>query len=103
MPVVAGQRRQRRRLRRAQPLPPDQLTAQQAADLLIGHRRISDDRQDRVQQRLPILPGLGSLGQRAGILRSALLSRAETAWSNNCTTSSSTSVADCASSVNKIG
>ncbi len=37
------------------------------------------------------------------ILCAALLSRAETAWSNNCTTSSSTSVADCASSVSRIG
>ncbi len=33
----------------------------------------------------------------------ARVSRADTAWSNSCTTSSSLPVADCASSVSRIG
>jgi hypothetical protein len=48
-------------------------------------------------------PDLPRSASASRILRSALPSRAEMAWSNNPTTSSSTSVADCASSVSRIG
>ena len=47
VPVIARQRRQRRRPRRAQTRPPDLLPADQFADLLVRHLRVGDDRRLR--------------------------------------------------------
>lgn len=98
--MIARQWRGRLRHRGPQAGPPHPVTTDQPADLLIGHGRVGDDGQKVIQQRLPVLPRSASASR---VLRSALLSRAEMAWSKSCTTSSSTSVADCASTVSRMG
>lgn len=103
VPVTPQQRRQGGRLRGPQPFPPDLLPADQPADLLVRNHRVGDDGQDRVQRRLPVFPDFARSARASRILCPALFSRADTAWSNNCTISSSASVADYASNVSRIG
>ena len=40
--------------------------AQPRADLAVGHVRVEHDAQDVIQQRLPVLPSAGPLGQGLG-------------------------------------
>jgi hypothetical protein len=61
--VIARQPRFGLRNRRPQPIPPDLLAPNQTTDLLIGDLRVGDDRQQLVQQRLPVLAGLATFGQ----------------------------------------
>nr|WP_228802019.1 hypothetical protein [Nocardia farcinica] len=63
MPVITRQPGFGLRDRRPQALPSDLLAADQRADLLIGHRRVGDNRQQVVEQGLAILSGATAFGQ----------------------------------------
>jgi hypothetical protein len=71
---------------------PDPLP-QQPADLLIGDPRGGQHRQDHLKQPLPASPVLARSTNASSVLVFARDSRAETAWSNNATISSSWSIA----------
>lgn len=73
--------------------------ADQRPDLLIGHRRIGDDRQVAIEQPPAVLARITALGQFLLHWRLAAPSLAEIASENNATTSSSTAVPDWASRV----
>lgn len=66
--MIARQSRGSLRHRGSQAGPPDPVTTDQPADLLIGHGRVSDDGQQIIQQRLPVFPGLAPLGKRVAHL-----------------------------------
>ena len=66
-----------------------------------GSVTIGSSSSSRACRSSPVLPRSASSLPHPVLGRAE--SRAETAWSNSCTTSSSTSVADCASTVSRIG
>jgi hypothetical protein len=65
MPVIAGQPLAAGLPRRPHPLVAD-IPAQPRTDLVVADLRVQHDLQDVVQQRLPVLPAAGALGQRFG-------------------------------------
>jgi len=65
VPVVAGQPLAAGLVRRPHP-PAADVAAQPGAHLVVGHVRVEDDRQDVVQQRLPVLAAPGTLGEDLG-------------------------------------
>ncbi|CAM3309836.1 hypothetical protein PSET11_02482 [Arthrobacter ulcerisalmonis] len=62
--MIARQSRSGLRHRGSQAGPPNPVTTDQPADLLVGHGRVGDDGQQIIQERLPVLPGLAPLGKR---------------------------------------
>lgn len=70
--MVAWQRGQGGSTGGTQPFPPDRFPADQPADLVIGDGGVGGNSQDRIQQHLPVLPGLTALGQRVPHLAGGL-------------------------------
>ncbi len=63
--MIAGQPLAAGLVRRPHPLAAD-VPAQPSADLVVADVGVEDDRQDVVQQRLPVLAAAGTLGEGLG-------------------------------------